>query len=128
MTTYIGLIHKDPDSEFGVSFPDFPGCVSAGATLDEARVAAHEALTGHIACMAEDGEAIPAPSSLDAIMADPQNRDGVAFLATVTLPSRSVRVNVTLDESLLADIAAVADNRSGFLAEAAREKLSRMHS
>ena len=25
MRQYIGLIHKEADSDFGVSFPDFPG-------------------------------------------------------------------------------------------------------
>ena len=34
MTNYNALIHKDADSEFGVSFPDLPGCVSVGATLE----------------------------------------------------------------------------------------------
>ena len=33
----IGVIHKDEKSDYGISFPDFPGCVSAGATLDEVR-------------------------------------------------------------------------------------------
>jgi antitoxin HicB len=42
MTVYIGLIHKDEDSSFGVSFPDLPGHVTAGDTLDEAFVRAHE--------------------------------------------------------------------------------------
>jgi predicted RNase H-like HicB family nuclease len=37
MRQYIALIHKDADGDFGVSFPDLPGCVSAGSTLDEAR-------------------------------------------------------------------------------------------
>jgi predicted RNase H-like HicB family nuclease len=44
MAEYIALIHKDPDSDFGVSFPDFPGCVTADATLEEARALAAEAL------------------------------------------------------------------------------------
>ena len=35
--TYIGLVHKDAGSDYGVSFPDRPGCVTAGATLEEAR-------------------------------------------------------------------------------------------
>ena len=30
---YIAYLHKDRDSDFGVSFPDFPGCVTAGRTL-----------------------------------------------------------------------------------------------
>ena len=34
---YIALIHKEDASDYGVSFPDLPGCVTAGATLDEAR-------------------------------------------------------------------------------------------
>lgn len=33
---YIGLIHKDADSDFGVSFPDLQGVVTAGTTLDDA--------------------------------------------------------------------------------------------
>lgn len=80
MRQYIALIHKDPDSDYGVSFPDFPGCVSAGSTLDEAREMAAEALDLHIEGMTEDGEAMPEPSSLEAVMADAVNRDGVAIL------------------------------------------------
>ena len=33
MGNYIGLIHKEADSDYGVSFPDFPGAVTAGTTL-----------------------------------------------------------------------------------------------
>jgi predicted RNase H-like HicB family nuclease len=42
MTVYIGFIHKEPDSSFGVSFPDLPGHVTAGDTLDEAFAKGHE--------------------------------------------------------------------------------------
>ena len=45
---YIAYLHKDSKSDFGVSFPDFPGCVSAGKTLEEARRMAEEALALHI--------------------------------------------------------------------------------
>ncbi len=30
MRQYIALIHKEPDSDYGVSFPDLPGVISAG--------------------------------------------------------------------------------------------------
>ena len=33
MRQYIALIHKDADSDFGVSFPDFPGCVTVDLPL-----------------------------------------------------------------------------------------------
>jgi predicted RNase H-like HicB family nuclease len=70
MRYYIALIHKDPNSDYGVSFPDFPGCVTAGATLDEARKMGEEALALHIEGMVEDGDAIPEQSSLERIMGD----------------------------------------------------------
>lgn len=128
MRQYIGLVHKDADSDYGVSFPDFPGVVTAGRTLDEAGAMAVEALEFHIEGMIEDGETIPEPSSLEAVMADPQNRDGVAVLVPLKgEPPRIVRVNVTMPEDLLAAIDRYAEargfTRSGFLAQAARRAL-----
>jgi predicted RNase H-like HicB family nuclease len=125
MTSYIGLIRKDADSDFGVDFPDFPGCVSAGATLDEARRMAQEALELHVGGMLEDGEELPAPSSLEVVMADPEKADAVAFLVTLPEPAdRTVRVNITLPERLLRRIDERARNRSAFLARAAEKALA----
>ena len=84
MRSYIGLIHKDADSDFGVSFPDFSGVVTAGTTLDDARDMAEEALALHIEGLAMDEEAIPEPSALeDVVSDDPDNRSGVAILVSV---------------------------------------------
>jgi predicted RNase H-like HicB family nuclease len=80
MRQYIALIHKDADGDFGVSFPDLPGCVTAGSTLDEARDMAAEALAFHLEGLQADGEAVPEPSSLEAVISDPINKDGVAIL------------------------------------------------
>ena len=77
MRYYIALLHKDPKSDYGVSFPDLPGCITAGRTLDEARAMAVDALALHLQGMIEDGSAIPDPSSLEVVMADLDNRDGV---------------------------------------------------
>ncbi len=97
MTQYIALIHKEPTSDYGVSFPDFPGCISAGVTLDEARAMGGEALTLHVEGMIEDGEQLPRPSSLEEIMSDPLNREAVAVLIDAPAEAeRSIRVNVTL--------------------------------
>ena len=130
MSNYIGLIHKEAASDYGVSFPDFPGCVSAGVTLDEARVGAEEALALHIEGMVEDGDAIPEPTSLEDVMSDPENRDGVAILVkTPQFDQRSIRVNVTFPEDVLKQIDSFAQEagftRSGFLAVAARHEIER---
>jgi predicted RNase H-like HicB family nuclease len=129
MRQYIGLIHKDAESDYGVSFPDFPGVVTAGRTLDEARTLAEEALSFHLAGMVEDGEPIPAPSSLDAVMADHENRNGVAVLVAMHAePTPTARVNITLPRELLAEIDHYAQahglTRSAFLARAAKGALA----
>lgn len=128
MRNYIGLIHKDADSDFGVSFPDFPGAVTAGTDLDDARLMAEEALALHVEGLVEDGQPVPEPSSLEAVMADPDNRDAVAILVSLKGESRkAVRINITLPEDVLQDIDAYAEarglTRSGFLARAAQQAI-----
>lgn len=124
MHQYIALIHKDGDSDYGVSFPDLPGCFSAGKDLDEARTMAKEALDLHIEGMIEEGIPVPEPSSLEDVMASKENKDAVALLVTgPKIKSKVVRVNVTLPEALLERIDAAAENRSAFLADAARKAL-----
>jgi len=59
MRHYIGLIHQEAGSDYGVSFPDFPGVVTAGMSLDDAQVMAEEALALHVDGLVEDGEALP---------------------------------------------------------------------
>lgn len=70
MAGYIALVHKDKGTSYGVSFPDVPGCISAGNTFEEALANAAEALAGHLALMREDGEAIPPPRSRADILKD----------------------------------------------------------
>jgi predicted RNase H-like HicB family nuclease len=128
MRAYIALIHKDEGSDYGVSFPDLPGCITAGTTMDEARLFAEEALTLHLTGLAEDGEGVPEPSSLDQIMQDRENRDAVAILVPVKdQVSRIVRVNITLPDDVLREIDAYAEragmSRSGFLAYAAKREM-----
>jgi predicted RNase H-like HicB family nuclease len=127
---YIGLIHKDAKSDYGVSFPDFPGVMTAGKDLDDARALAEEALSFHIDGLMEDDEAIPEASSLEEVMSDPGNKDGVAILVAVKTDAiKAVRVNVTLPEDVLAQIDKFAKarglSRSGFLAQAARKAIER---
>jgi predicted RNase H-like HicB family nuclease len=101
---YIAIIHEEPNSDFGVSFPDFPGCITAGRTLSEAKDMAAEALTGHIEVMRETGEPVPDPSTLDEVMSKPDFQDGVGFIVSVEAPGKTVRVNINLTEQELHEI------------------------
>jgi predicted RNase H-like HicB family nuclease len=129
MRQYIALIHKDADSDYGVSFPDLPGVISAGSNLDEARAMATEALAFHLEGLAQDGEAAPEPSSLEDVMANAENRDGVAVLiAAPAAEIKSVRINVTMPADVLEQIDQYAERegftRSGFLAQAAKKAIA----
>jgi len=90
---------------------------------------AEEALAFHLEGMAEDGEPIPEPSSLEDIMSKPENRSGVAILVSMKddLP-KVVRVNVTLPGDVLEQIDKYAEahgyTRSGLLAQAAKKLMT----
>ncbi len=45
---YSVVIHKDPDSDYGVTVPDLPRCFSAGDTMDDALAQAVEAIECHL--------------------------------------------------------------------------------
>lgn len=87
--TYIGLVHKDPDSDYGVSFPDLPGCITADSTIEAAREMAAEVLALHLEGMAAYGEYIPPPSSADAILAHEDAADAIALIVVEALPERT---------------------------------------
>jgi predicted RNase H-like HicB family nuclease len=118
---YIAYLHKDRKSDFGVSFPDFPGCVTAGRTLDEARCMAGEALVLHIRGMVEDGETVPQPSTIDDLADDPAMQGAVAFLVSADL-EKTVRVNITARESQIERIDRLARQagmtRSAYMVQA----------
>jgi len=129
MANYIAIVYKDPKSDFGVSFPDFPGCITAGSSIDEAKDMAHDALSLHVKGLLEDGESIPAPSKLEDIMDDPEYSDAVAILVVTVSEAkpRSVRVNITVPEDMLRRIDNIARkrgmSRSSFLVNAAQNAI-----
>jgi hypothetical protein len=83
--------------------------------------------------MIEDGLTLPVPQPLSALKADPEFSvdfaDAVVVAIPLRLPERPVRLNISLDKSLVEQIdraaASAGQTRSGFLAEAARSRLLR---
>jgi predicted RNase H-like HicB family nuclease len=89
MAGYIALVHKEEGTSYGVSFPDVPGCISAGDTFEEAVANAGEALAGHLALMRADGDAIPAPRTFEELKRDRAFVDDATdAIVTVVRPQR----------------------------------------
>lgn len=130
---YVALVHKDKDSSYGVSFPDFPGCISAGETVDEAVTNAVEALAFHVQGLEADGDAIPSPRSIEVIKSDKSLRAVLsdatfAYVPLVQDRGTARRINVSLDPGLIEAIDEAAKDRgmtrSAFLSSAARRELA----
>lgn len=85
MKPYIAIVSKDPDSAYGVFFPDAPGCFSAADELDDLFGNASEALTGWLEAMQDSGFPVSPPRDLAALRNDPELqgdfRDAVLVIA-----------------------------------------------
>jgi predicted RNase H-like HicB family nuclease len=90
MAHYIALIHKQADSCYGVSFPDVPGAITAGDTIDEAMQKAGEALE----FAAEDwsdhtGREFPQPRTIDDLRGDLEFQEAASGAVIVAVPFRA---------------------------------------
>ena len=102
---YVGLVHQDEVSDYGISFPDFPGCVSAGADIDEVYAMGCEALALHVEGMMEDGESIPNPSRLSTVKESSEHSDTKAIiLVPVDVPPKSSKRNTAKDDDGIVDV------------------------
>jgi predicted RNase H-like HicB family nuclease len=125
----VAMVHEERGA-YGVSFPDFPGCTTVARDLDGVVAKAAAVLAFHAEGLAEDG-ALPTPRSMSELMRDPAFREDAegALLVLVPYdpPTHAVRINITIEESLLARIdraaEAAGETRSGYLAEAARLRM-----
>ncbi len=124
------VIHKDKDSDYGVTVPDLPGCFSAGATFDEALAMAREAIELHLEGLIEQGEAPAVPRSIEHHKKNRAYLGGTWALVevdTASLRLHAKRVNVTIPQRVLDAVdraaAAAHDTRSGLLTKAAASYL-----
>ncbi len=125
------VIYKDNDSDYGVTFPDLPGCFSAGASIEEAITNSQEAAECHIEGILLDSEPIPVATSIEKHKVNSDFKDGIWALVEVDITKlslKSKRVNITLPERLLNSVDYYAkkhgETRSGLLAQAVTEYMA----
>ena len=127
------VIHKDPETAYGVTVPDLPGCFSAGDTMEEALKNAVEAIECHVEGMLLD-EHLPLGKTIEEHATNPEYRDGTWAIVDVDiskLGGETQRVNISMAERILAKVDAFAKlsnkTRSRLLADAVLEYIA-LHS
>ncbi len=125
------VIHKDPESDYGVTVPDIPGCYSAASSIEEAIEMAQEAVACHLEGLLIDNEPIPLNSTIEEHQNNPEFKNAIWAIVEVDISKLSVkskRVNITVPERLLHTMDHYAkkhgESRSGLLAQAVTEYMS----
>lgn len=99
------VIHKDQDSDYGVTVPDLEGCFSAGSTIEEALQEARNSILCHIEGMLDDDEVIPSPGDVEEHQKNPDFKDGIFMLVRIDpseISGEIKRINLTIPERVLA--------------------------
>ena len=125
---YPVIIHKDSDSDYGVTVPDMPGCFSAGNTMDEALAFAKEAIETHLEGMLLDKEDIPTASTIEDLKNNMDYREGIWALVEIDISKLAIkvkRINITMPENVISAADSYAKShhmsRSGLLTKAVTE-------
>ena len=128
---YPVVLHKDPDSDYGVTVPDLPGCFSAGATADGALAAVQEAIYCHFEGILIDNEPIPQPRDIESHRNNPEYADGVWAYVDIDLSQlddKAKRINITVPERILRTVDDYARrhhvSRSGLLVQSVTEYMA----
>jgi predicted RNase H-like HicB family nuclease len=101
MATFIAIVRSHGRYGYAASFPDFPGCVVEGPTLDNVIAKAKEALPAHIQQLLDGNQRVCAPTAAEAI-----ERGDALLLAAIDVPDdlRAVQIDVAIPALALARI------------------------
>jgi predicted RNase H-like HicB family nuclease len=121
----------DDTTATGIVFPDIPGAITAGDTIEEAYDLAVEVAHIQLEELVAAGKAIPAPSRIDELKHLPEFAGwgwGIVDIDLTPYRGKTEKVNVTLPTIVISridDYVALhgLKSRSAFLADLAMEKL-----
>ena len=97
MNRYPALIDGEKGA-YGVTFPDLPGIVAMGSTIEEAIAHAEEALRDYAVEASKDGSVLRPPTAIENV--DAPHGHTLVSVPLIALTGRSVRANLSLDEGV----------------------------
>ena len=119
---YPAVFHPNEDGSFTILFPDLPGCISEGKSLENALYMAGDALTQWAAYLTGKKESLPAPSEMQAIHCE--NGEFVNLIRADVRDDRAVRRTVSIPKWMDDRASEIGLSLSRVLQDALKEKLN----
>ena len=119
---YPALFHRnEDDGSYTITYPDLPGCISEGKSLENALYMAQDALSQWLECTLEVGQEIPAASRVESIAH--KQGEFVNLIRAELKDNRAVRRTVSIPKWMYDAAAGANLSLSRVLQDALRERL-----
>ncbi|MCI8525292.1 MAG: hypothetical protein HFF17_05085 [Oscillospiraceae bacterium] len=118
---YPAVFHANGDGSYTITYPDIPGCISEGKSLENALYMAQSALSQWMEYLIENKEAAPAASEVHEVHAGPN--EFVNLIRADVKDTRAVRRTVSIPKWMDEQVAAAGISLSRVLQDALKERL-----
>lgn len=120
---YPALFHlNEDDGSYTITYPDLPGCISEGKTLENALYMAQDALCVWLRFLLDDGQTLPAASALAQVV--PGSGEFVNLVRASVQDNRAVRRTVSIPKWMDDKVSEAGISLSKVLQDALRTRLS----
>lgn len=119
---YPALFHPNSDGTYTVTYPDLPGCITEGKSLENAMYMAQTALSQWVEFAAEQKESLPSPSAVKALPS--AEEEFITLIRAEIKSDRAVKRTVSLPKWMDDKVAEVGLSLSRVLQDALKERFS----
>ena len=119
---YPAVFHANADGSYTITYPDLPGCITEGKSLDNALAMAQDALTQWLSYLTDAKEPVPAASPLQAVR--PEEGEFVNLIRATVRDNRAVKRTVSIPKWMDDKVSEAGLSLSRVLQDALKERLS----
>ncbi|MCI9456204.1 MAG: hypothetical protein HFE44_04390 [Oscillospiraceae bacterium] len=119
---YPALFHKNDDNSYTITYPDLPGCISEGKSLENALYMAESALTQWMEYLSDSKQPIPDSTPMQEVAVE--SGEFVNLIRTDVKDNRAVRRTVSIPKWMDDKVSDAGLSLSRVLQDALKERLA----
>ena len=119
---YPAVFHANADGSYTITYPDLPGCITEGKSLDNALDMAQDALTQWLSYLTDAKEPVPAASPIQAVR--PEEGEFVNLIRATVRDNRAVKRTVSIPKWMDDKVSEAGLSLSRVLQDALKDRLS----